>query len=277
VTLVVVSAGPATTVQDLGRAGYAHLGVSPAGAADPRSLARANILVGNAAGTPAFEAALRGPALTCDRPVTIAVSGARCRAGEGPHRLEPGAVFDVGPLRGGLRAYIAVAGGLAVAPVLGSASTDIRCLLGPPPVRDGDRFDLGGAAPAAAPAPEPVPLDRPVWLPVRPGPRPDRCPPAAWAALLDRDWAVGLAASRTGFRLAGPALPASEQGWPSEGVIAGAVQLPPDGQPIVLLCEHPTTGGYPVVAVVTADGLPVAGQLRPGDAVRFRSSGGTGR
>jgi biotin-dependent carboxylase-like uncharacterized protein len=277
VTLLVVAAGPATTVQDLGRPGYAHLGVSPAGAADPRSLARANALVGNAAGTPGFEAAMRGPAITCDRPVTIAVSGARCGAGEGPHRLQPGSVFDVGPLRGGLRAYIAVAGGLKVAPVLGSASTDTRCRLGPPPVRDGDRFAVGGAGPAAAGAPEPVPLHRPALLRVRPGPRPERCPPGAWAALLDPDWTVGLAVSRTGLRLAGPALPAYRQGRPSEGVIAGAVQLPPDGQPILLLCEHPTTGGYPVVAVVTTAGLPVAAQLRPGDAVRFRSSGGTGR
>lgn len=276
-SIEILTAGPGTTVQDLGRPGYAHLGVSPGGAADPRSLARANLLAGNPAGAAALEATLRGPALTADEPVTLALAGGSVDPGEGPHRLAPGERFDVGPLRRGLRVYLAVRGGLVAPRVLGSASTDIRCALGPSQVRDGDRFAVGEAAAVSGGPPEPVPLADPATVRVLPGPRAERLAPGAWRRLLEQSWAASPAVDRAGVRLSGEPLPGFERGWPSEGMIAGAIQVPPDGQPIILLCEYPTTGGYPVLGVVAPDDLPVVAQLRPGARVSFTSSGGTGR
>jgi biotin-dependent carboxylase-like uncharacterized protein len=276
----VLRAGSLTTVQDLGRPGLAHIGVPPSGAADPPSLALANRLVGNPDGAPALEATLQGPALRFHRPASVALAGAPCRASAagrpvGPHavlHLAAGAVLDVGSVLAGVRTYVAVRGGLAVAPVLGSASTDLLTGLGPAPVRTGDRLAVGQAAtgwPLVDVAPVPPLPERPE-LRVLPGPRDDWFAPEALEALMGA-WRVQPTSNRIGVRLAGPALPrVRHDELPSEGVVAGAIQVPPSGEPIILLADHPTTGGYPVIAVVAFDDLPAVGQLRPGVEVRLR-------
>ncbi|WP_254909753.1 biotin-dependent carboxyltransferase family protein, partial [Micromonospora sp. NBS 11-29] len=159
---------------------------------------------------------------------------------------------------------------IAVEPVLGSRSTDTLSGLGPPPLRDGDRLPLG--PPVGPPAPVDHTVVRPVpaelWLAVRAGPRQDWFTPAAFDLLRDTPYTVAVDSNRVGARLAGVALPRAVAGeLPSEGLVLGAVQVPADGQPLVFLADHPTTGGYPVIGVVD-DVTPLA-QARPGTTVRF--------
>ncbi|QLQ40252.2 biotin-dependent carboxyltransferase family protein [Micromonospora robiginosa] len=187
-----------------------------------------------------------------------------------PLSLPAGAVLRIGPARVGVRTWLAVSGGIAVEPVLGSRSTDTLSGLGPPPLRDTDRLPLG--APTGPPAPvdltvgPPVPAE--VRLTVRPGPRRDWFTPEAVDLLCRAAYTVTPASNRVGARLAGAALPRAVAGeLPSEGLVLGAVQVPPDGQPLVFLADHPTTGGYPVLGVVD-DVTPLA-QARPGTTVRF--------
>lgn len=259
----VLRAGPLTTVQDRGRPGLAHLGVPPSGAADSRSYERGTALVGNDAGAAALEATLVGPTLRFVEPALVAVTG------RGVVEVEAGGVLDVGPIREGARAYVCVRGGIAVEPTLGSRSHDQLTGLGPPPLRDGDQLPIG-PAPAGVPrhlhevsAGEPV-------LRVVPGPRDDWFPPAAIALLTSSEWRVGMSSNRVGAHLEGPPLPRLDRGeLLSEGVVTGAVQVTPSGLPILLGPDHPTTGGYPVIAVVVTDDLPVAGQLGPGATVTF--------
>jgi len=279
----VLRAGSLTTVQDLGRPGLAHIGVPPSGASDPRSLGLANRLVGNPDGAPGLEATLQGPALRFHRPASVALAGAPCRARAagrpaGLHavlHLDAGDVLDVGPALAGVRTYVAVRGGLAVEAVLGSASTDLLTGLGPAPLRAGDRLAVGTAAaawPLVEVAPVPPLPDRPE-LRVVPGPRHDWFAPAALEALCG-SWRVQPSSNRIGVRLAGPVLErVRHDELASEGVVTGAIQVPPSGEPIVLLPDHPTTGGYPVIAVVAFEDLPALGQLRPGGEVSFRVDG----
>ena len=271
-TMTVVRAGPLLTVQDAGRAGLAHLGVPPSGAADRRSYALANALVGNEAGAACLEATLAGPALRFDPPAVVAVTGAETDArldGE-PLPLgeaREGALLELGRCRIGIRAYVAVAGGVDVEPVLGSRSHDLLTGLGPPPLRDGHTVPIGphGSQGCGTPPRCPIPLGAP--LGVVPGPRAD------WFdldALLATTWRVSPASNRIGTRLDGPPLERlRHEELLSEGVVTGALQVPPDGQPILLGPDHPTTGGYPVVAVVCEADLPRAAQLAPGSKVQF--------
>jgi biotin-dependent carboxylase-like uncharacterized protein len=265
----VVSPGLLTTVQDLGRPGWAHAGVPPSGAVDPRSLQLGNRLVGNRPGAAGLEATLIGPRLLFRHGALVALTGAVAEV----RTIEIGAggELDVGQLVGGARAYICVRGGIVAEPVLGSRSTDLLTGLGPAPLRAGDLLAVGEEPPAR---PEPA-----AWLEPRdggalrivPGPRDDWFDAAALTTLTTADWRVTPASNRVGIRLSGPELGRSRTDeLPSEGVVTGALQVPPNGQPILLLNDHPTTGGYPVIAVVASDDLPRAGQLRPGDAVRFR-------
>ncbi|WP_431933792.1 biotin-dependent carboxyltransferase family protein [Micromonospora sp. RP3T] len=187
-----------------------------------------------------------------------------------PLSLPAGAVLRIGPARAGVRTWLAVSGGIAVEPVLGSRSTDTLSGLGPPPLRDGDRLPLG--TPAGPPPPvdltvtPPVPAE--VSLAVRPGPRQDWFTPAALDLLHGSAYTVGSDSNRVGARLAGAALPRAVAGeLPSEGLVLGAVQVPPDGQPLIFLADHPTTGGYPVIGVV--DDVTALAQARPGTTVRF--------
>ena len=279
--LSVLDPGPLSTVQDRGRPGWASIGVTASGAADRSAADLANRLVGNDPAAAVIEVTAGGLRVRAERTVLVAVTGApvpvvaggRAAPFNAPLTLPAGAVLVLGRPALGLRSYLAVRGGVDVPPVLGSRSTDTLSGLGPPPLRPGDRLPVGALA-----AEEPVvdvaavrpPSTRPV-LHVLPGPRRDWLGPAAWTALTESEWTVTAQSDRVGLRLAGPPLPrAREEELPSEGLVPGAVQVPPDGAPVLFQTDHPVTGGYPVLAVVAAADLPAAAQLRPGDVVRFR-------
>ncbi|MFE6624572.1 biotin-dependent carboxyltransferase family protein [Streptomyces sp. NPDC008086] len=278
--LGVVRAGALTTVQDLGRPGHAHLGVPRSGALDGPAAALVNRLVGNAPEAAVLETTLNGCALRPRSAVTVAVGGAPCRvtvdgcpvAWGAPVRVPAGALLDVGAAVSGVRSYVAVSGGIAVEPVLGSRSTDLLSGLGPPPLTDGTVLALGRPTRLHARvdvAPQPAPPAELV-LRVTPGPRDDWFTPAALRTFTSRAYRVSPASNRIGLRTEGPALErAVSRELPSEGVVLGAVQVPPDGRPVVFLADHPTTGGYPVIAVVRAADLPAAAQAVPGTPVRF--------
>lgn len=287
--LVVVHAGPRTTVQDLGRSGSAHLGVTGSGALDSPALALANRLVGNTAAAAGLETTMGGCALrAAGHAAVLAVTGALARVTVdgrvvdrgAPVPVPAGAVLTVGPALDGLRSYVAVAGGLDVPRVLGSRSTDTLSGLGPVPLRDGDLLPVGSVTGVATavdvvlwdPAPDPLVLG------ISPGPRADWLTAAGAVALTRATWRVSVSTDRVGVRLEGPALDRGDHGeLPSEGLVLGSVQVPADGVPLVFLADHPTTGGYPVVAVVDDVDLPGLAQARPGTRVRFTTSGGRRR
>ncbi|NJP30703.1 5-oxoprolinase subunit C family protein [Micromonospora thermarum] len=277
-TVEVLRAGALTTVQDLGRPGWAHLGVPRSGALDPAALRLANRLVGNPEPAAGLEITLTGCALRFTRATAVALAGADADVRVGtrpgdvgrPLAVPAGAVVRIGPPRTGLRSWLAVAGGIAVEPVLGSRATDTLSGLGPPPLRDGDRLPLG--TPTGPPAPVDVTVTAPppaeLRLTLRLGPRDDWFTPLALDRLLGSAYTVSPVSNRVGARLTGAALPRAVAGeLPSEGLVLGAVQVPSDGQPLVFLADHPTTGGYPVIGVV-ADVTPLA-QARPGTTVTF--------
>lgn len=285
-TITVLKAGPLTTVQDLGRPGLAHLGVPRSGALDEPALRLANRLVGNEDGAAGLECTLLGVTLRADAALRVAVTGAPAPVTvdgaevgvAAPLAVPAGAVLRVGPARTGLRSYLAVAGGVAVPPVLGSRSTDTLSGLGPAPLRDGDVLPIG-PEPARSPAPagRPRQPDREVLLRAYPGPRVDWFTVAAVETLLAGAYKVSPTSNRVGARLTGPVLERAVAGeLPSEGLVLGAVQVPASGEPLVFLADHPTTGGYPVIAVVEPDDLPLLAQARPGTAVRFRAVGWEG-
>ncbi|MFB6391643.1 biotin-dependent carboxyltransferase family protein [Polymorphospora lycopeni] len=274
----VLRAGALTTVQDLGRPGWAHLGVPRSGALDGPALRLANRLVGNPETAAGLETTLTGCRLRITRATNVAVTGAYGPlrvdgrpAGLGqPVAVPAGATVDIGPASHGVRRYLAVGGGIAVPPVLGSRSTDTLSGLGPPPLADGDELPVGAAVPAPSAVhftPGQPPLDV-LHLAVRLGPRDDWFTAAAVANLLSTPYTVSPLSNRVGARLAGTGLARARAGeLPSEGIVLGAVQVPADGQPLIFLADHPTTGGYPVIAVV-ADVAPLA-QARPGTTVLF--------
>ncbi len=285
--LSVVRAGALTTVQDRGRPGHAHLGVPRSGALDGPAAALANRLVGNGPDAAVLETTLDGCSLRPRSAVTAAVTGAPCRvrvdgrpaAWGGPVRVRAGAVLDVGPAELGVRAYVAVSGGVAVEPVLGSRSTDLLSGLGPAPLTDGAVLPLGAPAGVQARvdvAPQAGPPSELV-LRVFPGPRDDWFTAGAVRRFLSGVFRVSPASNRIGLRTTGPELErARGEELPSEGMVLGAVQVPPAGTPVIFLADHPTTGGYPVIGVVHADDLPAAAQARPGTAVRFVAARGRG-
>lgn len=266
-TVEVLSAGALTTFQDRGRPGFAHLGVPPSGAVDREAYELGNRLVGNEPGAVALEATLVGPSLRFRAPALAALVGADARV----VAVDAGEVVDVGPLQRGARVYICVRGGFSVPAMLGSCSTDILTGLGPSPLRDGDILTLANAVPGA-----PLHGDAPRRelggeLRLILGPRADWFTTEAVDTLAAATWTVTPAANRVGVRLEGPELAlARDDQLLSEGVVTGALQVPPSGQPILLLNDHPTTGGYPVIGVVRSEDCSRAAQLRPGDAVRFR-------
>ncbi|MFD8203191.1 5-oxoprolinase subunit C family protein [Streptomyces sp. NPDC003470] len=277
--LTAVRAGALTTVQDAGRRGHAHLGVPRSGALDAHAARLANRLAGNDPDAALLETTLTGCTLRPDRAVTVVVGGAPCpvtvdrrpAAWGAPVRVPAGAVLDVGAVTAGVRSYVAVAGGIAVEPVLGSRSTDLLSGLGPAPLRDGDVLPVGvparQAPPVAAPWPGP-PAE--LLLPVRFGPRADWFTPAALRTFTAATFRVSPHSNRIGLRTEGPALHRASTGeLPSEGMVLGAVQVPPDGRPVVFLHDHPTTGGYPVIAVVDESALAAAAQAAVGTPVRF--------
>ncbi|MFD8213468.1 biotin-dependent carboxyltransferase family protein [Streptomyces sp. NPDC059697] len=278
--LAVVRAGALTTVQDRGRPGHAHLGVPRSGALDAPAAALANRLVGNPVEAAVLETTLNGCALRPRSVVTVAVTGAPCPVTVNgrpapwgaPVRVPAGALLDIGPARAGVRSYVAVAGGVAVDPVLGSRSTDLLSGLGPPPLTDGTVLPLGrpdGVHTRVDVVPHPGPPSELV-LRVTPGPRDDWFTASALRTLATGTYRVSSASNRIGLRTEGPSLERAVSGeLPSEGMVLGAVQVPPDGRPVVFLADHPTTGGYPVIAVVRGADLPAAAQAVPGTPVRF--------
>ena len=278
--IAVVRAGPLTTVQDLGRPGWAHIGVPPSGAVDRDALVLGNRIVGNDPATAGLEATLAGPSLQFRAPALVALTGAeanatvsgRPAAANALVRVAAGEVLELRGCVGGVRTYVCIRGGIEAEQTLGSRSTDLMSGLGPPPLRDGDVVRIGAeprtppSAHAEAPAPRP---DVPV-LRVIGGPRDDWFAPGALEALCASTWRVDPASNRIGLRLTGPRLERLDRGeLLSEGLVTGAIQVPPSGQPIVLLNDHPTTGGYPVLAAVNSADVPLAAQLGPQSAVRF--------
>ncbi|HEY7598394.1 MAG TPA: biotin-dependent carboxyltransferase family protein [Candidatus Limnocylindrales bacterium] len=282
--LEVIEAGLLTTVQDGGRPQAVQLGVPVGGACDQWGLAVANAVLSNRRAAAALELTLLGPSLRAQVDCVVGIGGAEMgarvdetglavRAGTGVV-LRAGQTLRFGAVEGaGARVYLALTGGVDVPDVLGSRST---CLAGGfggldgRPLRVGDV--IGGQAPElVAPRPWPGPaalLGR--ELRVLRGPHLDRLPPQTFEALVGGEWQVGGRGDRQGIVLDGPPLDATiAPPLLSEGVVWGAVQLPPGGQPIVLLADHQTVGGYPVAAVVISADRPLLGQLGPGDEVRL--------
>jgi biotin-dependent carboxylase-like uncharacterized protein len=279
--LEVLATGPSVLVQDAGRPGLAPLGVPRSGWLDPGAAGLANRLVGNPSGAAVLECLLGGVRLRVGAAMTLAVTGAPCPVTAGgrplafgePVTLAAGVELALGPPTSGLRSYVAVAGGICVEPVLGSRSTDMLSGVGPEPVAAGDVLPVG------EPTGEPTPLDvstsrsstTDVPLRVWAGPRADWFTDEALRTLTGATYTVDADSDRVALRLDGPVLERVREGeLPSEGIVLGAVQVPAEGRPLVFLRDHPTTGGYPVVAVVDPDDLGRCAQLRPGDEVRFR-------
>ena len=276
----VLRAGALTTVQDSGRAGFAHLGVPRAGPLDAPAARLANRLVGNPEAAALLETTVDGVRLRTVSAVTVAVTGAQALLTV-DGRAAPwgvavgvpsGGVLDVGPATVGVRSYVAVAGGFALPPELGSRSYDTLSGLGPPPLSDGDLLPVGrpsGPLPAVAFTVPPA-ARQPVVLRLRPGPRDDWFGAAGLAVLWSQTYQLSPTSNRVGARLVGPPVPWLRDGeLDSEGVVLGAVQVPPDGQPVVLLADHPTTGGYPVIGLIDPRDLAALAQARPGTMVRF--------
>jgi len=264
--LEIVEVGWSTTVQDAGRPGLAGIGVPPSGALDAGRRALVNRLVGNAEDAPVLETA-GGLRVRATGPCLVASSSEAA-----PRTLRSGEQLDVAAAGGTLWAYLAVRGGIAVKSVLGSASQDTLSGLGPPALAAGQLLRVGhdpGTPVVVDQAPVPVPvLPVVVW----PGPRLDWFEPATMDRLLTIRWRVSSDVSRVGVRLDGPPLRrARHDELPSEGLVTGAIQVPPDGRPVVMLADHPTTGGYPVVAVVDPADVAIVAQHRPGAELRFRA------
>lgn len=286
--LVAERVGPLVTIQDLGRPGWLRSGVGVAGAADRTALRLANRLVGNAETAAGLEVLLGGVTLRALRRVTVAVTGAPAPATVGGipvgHacvlELAAGAVLRLGHAPAGMRAYVGVRGGIDVAAVLGSRSRDTLSGIGPEPVRAGSGLPVGSAqgravwVPNVDVAPIAELTNAPITARVVLGPRADWFDRAC--ALFDGRWTVSPEADRIGIRLDrrdGPPIVRSDRReLPTEGIASGSIQVPPDGRPVVLLADHPITGGYPVVGVVVDADIDRLGQARPGQTIEFISS-----
>lgn len=287
----ILASGPAATIQDLGRPGWFSAGVGVAGAADLVSLRLANRLVGNPEAAAGIECLLGGLALRALAPMIVAVTGApapiavdaRPAPGNSVIGLAAGQVLALGLAPAGFRVYLGVRGGLAVDPVLGSRSRDTLAELGPAPLVAGEELAIG-PAPAAWPtievAPVPPITTEPITARVHLGPRHD------WFVepgdLFVGHWLVSDRLDRVGVRLTRPAgapplTRLDSQELPPEGMPLGAIQVPPSGEPVVLLADRPITGGYPVIGVVASGDVHLIAQARPGQRLTFRPPRATAR
>lgn len=267
--------GPLSTVQDVGRLGWAHLGVPRAGWLDAGSATLANRLVGNPESAALVETTFGGMSFWAGRALTLAVTGARCRVVAGgravpmdePVTVAAGVEVVVGAAQAGVRSYVALGGGIEVPEVLGSRSRDTLAGIGPEVLRAGTVLPLGVAG-QPAPLDVPPPSVRTRVLRLHPGPRAD------WllepTALDGAAYTVGTASNRVGMRLEGPPVRRRPGELASEGIVLGAVQVPGSGQPVVFLHDHPTTGGYPVVAVLDPRDLSACAQASPGEQFTLR-------
>jgi antagonist of KipI len=266
----VLAPGFLTTVQDLGRFGYAQFGISASGAADPLALRAGNLLVGNAENAPALEMTLTGGEFAFDGSAVISVTGSEFISSVPmwqPVEIRHNEIVRFGPSRSGARCYLSVRGGLDVPLAMGSASVHVVTGVGGRPLRRGDVLPIGDRAVRRPHKPA-------LGTPVHHGTaclRTTAGPQARWFGdeLYATGYRVREESNRMGIRLQGLALPSPAGHMITEGVPLGAVQAPPDGQPIVLFVEHQTTGGYPKPANVISADFWRLGQLRPRDEVRF--------
>ena len=280
-SLEILRTGPLAIVEDLGRPGLAHLGVGRSGAADRRSHTLANRLVANPDDRATVEVMFGGfSAQVRGGDVDIAVTGAdtnptvngKLFGTNSIHRVRDGQVISLGTPRAGLRTYLAVRGGICVGPVLGSRSYDVLSAIGPSPLQAGDQLPVGEHTtdyPELDQAPVAAITGNAVELLVVPGPRDD------WFvdpdALVHADWMVSERSDRVGMRLVGRPLQYRypDRQLPSEGAARGAIQVPPNGLPVILGPDHPVTGGYPVAGVMIDEDIDKLAQLRPGQQVRL--------
>ncbi|MGO4191135.1 5-oxoprolinase/urea amidolyase family protein [Arthrobacter sp. YAF17] len=297
--LRVVSPGLQSLIQDLGRYGHSGLGVSAAGALDRASLRRANRIVGNAPSAAAVETVSGGLSVEAVGDQVLAVAGAPAELTiETPYDVDPeggdsgevwqrtvpmatpfalldGETLTIGTPGSGFRSYLAVRGGVDAAQVLGSRSTDTMSGIGPAPLAAGQLFAAGGEAESGVVGHPELQPDFPgagvTVLDVVPGPRADWFDAEALASFCGQDWDVLPQSNRVGMRLQGTPLQRTRQGeLASEGTVAGALQVPPEGLPVLFLADHPITGGYPVIAVVIDSQLDRAAQVPIGGKIRFR-------
>jgi KipI family sensor histidine kinase inhibitor len=286
-SLTVVRAGALSTVQDGGRRGVAHLGVPRAGALDAPAARLANRLVGNGQDAAVLETTLDGVGFRLDalddRSVAIAVTGAPAHVHVDGRTAEwgvavgvrAGSVVDVGAAISGVRSYVAASGGIRVNPVLGSRSTDTLSELGPPVLSAGQVLGLGGGAqpPALVSFTVPRPVGE-VVLHLRVGPDDEWFATGSIDLLTASTYTLSTDSNRVGARLQGPSIAwRTGDEMDSAGMVVGAVQVPPDGRPVVLLADHPTTGGYPVIGVADPADLAALAQARTGTIVRLRRIG----
>ncbi|MFC8039416.1 5-oxoprolinase/urea amidolyase family protein [Paenarthrobacter sp. NPDC057355] len=298
--LKILNPGAQSLIQDLGRRGFGPLGVSAAGALDRASLRRANRLVGNAPSAAAIESVNGGLTVEAVGDQVLAVTGApttltvespswvesdddgdvqpgaqRIVPVAAPFALLDGEVLTVGAPEAGFRNYVAIRGGVDVPEVLGSRSADTMSGIGPAPLVVGQKIPAGHATESTAvgsPELQPdFPGDGVTVLDVVPGPRADWFDQSALDSLTGQDWLVTPASNRVGMRLDGTPLKRTREGeLPSEGTMAGALQIPPAGLPVLFLADHPITGGYPVIGVVKDEHLDLAAQVPIGGRIRFR-------
>jgi antagonist of KipI len=288
-TIAIIKPGMLTTIQDLGRWGFQARGVPVAGPMDEYSHRLANRLVGNHPSAAALEITLLGPEIDAGADVTCAVAGAAfaliadgaaVRMHE-PFVLRAGTRLRFGTRGAGARATFAVRGGFAVEPVFGSRATSLIARMGPlggRALRAGDVLPVGearavagaGTRAEAAAAPLPVPAGG-ARVRVLPGPHEEMFTPAAHEKLFNGRFTITPQSNRMGYRLDGPAIahrgPADIL---SDATAIGSIQVPASGQPILLMADRQTTGGYPKIATVIGADLPLAGQLAPGDWLEFR-------
>ena len=297
-TLRVLAPGARTLVEDLGRPGLAALGVSPSGAADRGAHRLANRLLGNDENAATLEVLAGGLVLEAEESTVIAVTGAPVPLVVGgipgpwasPVYVAAGQRVELGRPASGLRTYVGVLGGIDATPVLGSRSTDTISGLGPAPLAAGDLVPCaaglvsaveahlwglavgpwGEASADIAAAAYRAPVGGETRLAATWGPRADWFTRRARGLLGSARWEVGADSDRVGVRCSGPHLNRAVEGeLPSEPVVRGAIQVPPSGQPVLFLADHPTTGGYPVIAVLEPASADAVAQLRPGDIVRI--------
>lgn len=282
--LLVVKPGLLTTVQDRGRFGYQASGVPVAGPMDSFSHRLANQLVGNDPDAATLEITLIGPELVVEADTTMAITGAQFDVACNDHSLPAGASFGVragsrvkfGRLHHGARAYLAVAGGVQTAPVLGSRATHLVSRMGGLAGRAlvaGDRLPIAmgaGPRPHRKSAGLTLPPQGRALLRVLPGPQDHWFAPEALKMLVSVGFRISPRSNRMGYRLEGPPLPRVKDGeLISEPVGIGAIQVPAAGEPILLMADRQTAGGYPKIGHVISADLPLAGQLAPGDFIEF--------
>ncbi|MGP8243586.1 MAG: biotin-dependent carboxyltransferase family protein [Bryobacteraceae bacterium] len=266
----VIVPGLESSVQDLGRFGWAHFGVSASGAADPLALRAGNLLVGNAENAAGLEMTLVGAELEFESAAVIALTGSDFGSALPlwtPIEIPAGGLVRCTATRGGARCYLSVRGGIQAPKIMGSASAHLITGVGGGRLRKGDTLAIGDAA---IRRPRKPAHGFPCWAPAATL-RATAGPQAEWFGeeIYRIAYAVSEESNRMGLRLRGPALSGAGGHMISEGVPLGAVQAPPDGQPIILFVEHQTTGGYPKPANVISADFWRLGQMRPRDQVRF--------